>query len=557
MGKDKFKNVYLPLGIALAVYLVLVLHNWRHGILSFSDESRHLMDGVFIRDFICDLPSSFVHPIKYVLDYYLHYPALSVFIYYPPFFAIVEGLLFLFFGINTLNAFLSVVLFGIICCVCLYFLLNEIVESDVATIAAILVFSNPLIVFWSKKIMLEMPSLSMLAVSLYFLAIYVKKDRYSDYLFAVLFGTLAFFTKQAVMFVFLIIGLVIIIKERKNIFRLKILLPSAVFGLAALVYMFIMFKYSKFFIQTATSVSYIAKAGFWAKISEAYLYYPKYVWASLPKIISVTAVLGGFACILHGYKKKDTSLYIIPLWVISFFIVNTFIITAKGSRYSYYLIPATYILSVYGMAFLLRLFKNTKYRKIGICMVFFPIFIINVKGNFMVKDPEIKSRNNYIRGYEEAAKYTVDNFEGKCILFDGWYDGNFIYYVRKHDEDRRIIVLRGSKLLVSFATFKWAWFKELISQKKDIIKIIKGYGVRYVVIEEKDVFESKSLVLFRNTLATSNKFMLVKKIPIDTSINGLKNTNLLIYRYTGRDGFVYEDITLPFPGMGRVVKVRI
>jgi hypothetical protein len=48
-----------------------------------NDETRHVMNGVFLRDFLVDRPVT--HPLNYAYEYYAKYPAIAV-PHWPPFF---------------------------------------------------------------------------------------------------------------------------------------------------------------------------------------------------------------------------------------------------------------------------------------------------------------------------------------------------------------------------------------------------------------------------------------------------------------------------------------
>src|SRR5689334_2773985 len=83
------------IGIAVAA-LILSLPSIGTTKIDDLDSAHHIMDGIFFRDVIVDLPVA--HPFHYTLDYYKKYPALG-FLFWPPFFPAVEGIAFLLGGI--------------------------------------------------------------------------------------------------------------------------------------------------------------------------------------------------------------------------------------------------------------------------------------------------------------------------------------------------------------------------------------------------------------------------------------------------------------------------
>jgi len=84
--------------LVLLVMAVLLLRQLGNDSLGYPDADRILMDGVFILDFLKDLPLTRVY--DYTINYFAQYPALSIG-YRPPFFPFVEALFNGVFGINT------------------------------------------------------------------------------------------------------------------------------------------------------------------------------------------------------------------------------------------------------------------------------------------------------------------------------------------------------------------------------------------------------------------------------------------------------------------------
>ena len=67
----------------LLVMSILLLRDIGNISLGYPDADRIMMDGVFIHDFLKDLPLT--HIYQYTTEYYAQYPALSIG-YRPPFF---------------------------------------------------------------------------------------------------------------------------------------------------------------------------------------------------------------------------------------------------------------------------------------------------------------------------------------------------------------------------------------------------------------------------------------------------------------------------------------
>jgi hypothetical protein len=125
------------------------------GTFRFSDASTHAMDGAFLLDSIVELPQFINDPFGYAAEYYAHYPALGIPFYYPPFFAIVEAVLFGIFGVHIIVARMTVVVFAILAVLMTYKLLKLIAEERAAILGAGLFIALPEVVYWSRQVMLN------------------------------------------------------------------------------------------------------------------------------------------------------------------------------------------------------------------------------------------------------------------------------------------------------------------------------------------------------------------------------------------------------------------
>jgi hypothetical protein len=136
----------------------------------------------------------------------------------------------------------------------------------------------------------------------------------------------------------------------------------------------------------------------------------------------------------------------------------------------------------------------------------------------------------FAEGYEQAAKYVVENPKGESVLFMSKVDtGYFVFFVRKHDLHKNMIVLRADKLLVTSSMSYIV--EERITTRNEIYEIIEDFGVSYVVIEESE-FESLPLKWLKEEVK-SQKFILHKRIPIRSTDFRLQDLAVNIYEYKG------------------------
>src|SRR5574337_892979 len=90
-GKWGDFGLHLALSVMVAF---LIFPKAGNGDFWWTDEARHAMGGIFILDFVRDLPLS--DPLGYAMRYFAQYPALALNWYLPGFYAVEAGLYALF-----------------------------------------------------------------------------------------------------------------------------------------------------------------------------------------------------------------------------------------------------------------------------------------------------------------------------------------------------------------------------------------------------------------------------------------------------------------------------
>lgn len=141
----------LVVAAVLALYLTAPAPD---GFL-WSDAPRHALNGVFLADFLREMPLD--RPIRWAFDYYLTWPALTVF-FYPPLFAVLSAPFVFLFGIDETVSLLPVVGHALALGLAMFVLLRPFLGPWGAAGAALLLLGSPAIAFWSRQVMLEVPA---------------------------------------------------------------------------------------------------------------------------------------------------------------------------------------------------------------------------------------------------------------------------------------------------------------------------------------------------------------------------------------------------------------
>ena len=161
----------------------------------------------------------------------------------------------------------------------------------------------------------------------------------------------------------------------------------------------------------------------------------------------------------------------------------------------------------------------------------------------------------YATGYDSAAQYVLQNCrESPIVMFDGYNNGYFTYFMRAFDSKKSMYVLRGDKLLSSSSVFSSHQLEINAFSNDDIKKIIDDYGISCIVVESRDVSDIKIHQIFRDYLA-SGPFQLIHEIIVDSNKKNLQNQTIQIYRYLQLKPPTAEYLKIKLPIVGQTIKI--
>jgi hypothetical protein len=130
-----------------------------------------------------------------------------------------------------------------------------------------------------------------------------------------------------------------------------------------------------------------------------------------------------------------------------------------------------------------------------------------------------------------------------------------VFFVRKHDPEQQHVVLRSDKLLTTSRMGRLS-VQERIKDRHEIYGLLKKYGTRYVVIEDRPS-DSRVLEWLREEVKTS-QFAERRRIPIITTDKRLIGVSLAVYEYLDAEPpDPTAELDLDVPLVGREVRVPL
>jgi hypothetical protein len=476
-----------------------------------NDETRHFMTGVFFHDW---LASPTTHVKSFATQYYLQYPALGILVW-PPLLHFIEGCWMQLFGIGFESTrylilfFLGVSLYFIFGLYRLYF------DRVRSLLGVLLVGISPIPFQFSQHVMGEIPCFAFAMGTVFFFESYLKSKVRRHAILACLFASMTFLTRFDALFLLPYFAIRLIQTSSITlILRREVLLGILLAIVLTLpYYLLTLLEYGGAISKTASSGTQAIGSG---SVTSTNLYY---YLTSLPEQVGWTLTFSAILAISFTMGFRITCF---PALIASVYL--TFSPMAELEvRHAIYWIPSI-------VAILLNV--SLRFR-------FSPILII-LSYSFIVSATIYESlsiNRGYVRGYEEAARYTLQHSATNRCLIDAYLNGNFIYQVRRHDPERLMWCLRGDKLLYSMFSEPKGGYEEWAKTDREVLEILHRYDPELIILEEPQVwFETPGATRLREVIRTNpDRFVLVQSIPVESNKTQFKNITLHIYRKVDRN----------------------
>lgn len=469
------------------------------------DMPRYLMNGVFVHDFVRDHPLT--EPLHYTYRYYARYPALSLG-HHPPLLALAQAPFVGIFGVSVWTGRLVILVFAVIAVAAWFMIVRRFYGDAIAFAAALLFATSPFIVEHARAVLSEVPALAMMLLAVATFLRFSETQRLRDALWFACAAGLSVYAKQHTLFIVPILMLYLVVKRGPRALLRREALAAAVLLLLMIAPLVpITWEFSR------SNVAWVRSSGATARFGASnVLYYLTGLWKHLVTIpVLVLAGMTALAAAVRGERR----VLLFLLWIIGFYLELTFT-GARVTRYAIYWIPPFLGLAAAGVWYV-----NHRVARLvlGVALAL-AIAAQGWRANATVP--------TYADGYEAAARYVVGHPHGQTVLYSAKVDsGYFVFFVRKHGDSSRRVVLRADKLLATSSIGRI--IADEISSADELYTLLRDLGVGYVVIEDTP-YASPALELLRTELR-GPAFAMRKRIPIETNHAELSGVDLVIYEY--------------------------
>ncbi len=529
-------SAWLPISVVLSIMITLMMREIGNDSVGYADADRTLMDGVFLLDFLKDLPLTRVY--EYTTQYYGQYPALSIG-YHPPLFPFVEALFNGLFGLNTWSSRLAIVAFAVVGVAAWHRLIERIFDSMTAFWAMLLLVTTPFFVQWGWYAMGEIPAVSLIMAAAYMFYRSTESDHASYVYAAAVLFVLAVWTKHTAVYAILWFLLYLTVRGKLlEYFKRRetwIAVGGLLLALTPLAAITLWLGKMNLFQSIGDAEHGLFRVGsdditaLGRHLFSAHLSFPVFALSGV-----------GFVWAL---VRRDSRIVFFASLVLTTYLFFTLLV-AKDARYSIYWIPA----------FALFASLPISYLRVPTIRVGF-MFLLAGTAVYQMNVVYAKAPA-YATGYDQAAAYVLEHSTSPTIFFDGHNNGYFIYFSRVFDPSRSMYVLRGDKLLSSSAIFSSHWLEVHAHSDNDIQAIFDRFGVEYIVVESADrtgLFIHQELRRFLQ----AGPFELQKTIDVQSNRWPLRGQKLLIYRYAHPKTPEASVMEMRLPVVGQTLRISV
>lgn len=502
-----------------------------------NDETRHVMTGVFVRDALADLPASAAGPKEFALRYYVQHPALGL-LTWPPFFYLAEGAAMFVLGTSYPTARLAVGFFAVLAGWFTFRLAARTHGLAAAGVAVLLLGLSPLVYEYTRRVMLEIPTLALVLGAVFHFERYLDEERPRDAVLACVLAALAALTRFDGVVLLPYTALRLLARGRVGLLARRPVVLGLGLALVMTVpyYLFTWHVYGAGLTKTAAEGTRPDDAA--TRHGDKLTFYP----ASLPDQVGwplvVAAAVGLVVCVRSNRPVG-------PYLALAAATYATFTPMAElEPRHAIYWVPAVAVLAAAGVC----------------CLPASPtVRAAAAAGLVLATGWDAVNRPAWwVTGYDDAARYVTSRASGdRPVMVDGLLNGSFVYHVRRADPERTLAVLRGDKLLYAMFSDPRTAYTELAATEAEVLAVLDRYDPEYVVVEQPRVhFTTRGGDLLRAALRDHpTKFRLEHTVPVRSNhVNRFGGVRLEVYRKLDRNPHPASVVEFPVFGLGGRVR---
>lgn len=521
----------LVVAAVLALYLTAPAPD---GFL-WSDAPRHALNGVLIADFLREMPLE--RPIQWAFDYYLTWPALTVF-FYPPLFAALSAPFVLLFGIDETVSLLPVAGHALALGAAMLVLLRPFLGPWGGAGAALVLLGSPAVAFWSRQVMLEVPAATWPAWAVVALLAWLRAGRPAALWVGVACLAAGIWTKLATLYALPLLPLAAWLRLGPDALRDRpVRRAHAVLALFVLPWAIHQLLFGRHNLANLAGAGDLAlqPTNPWS-----WLWYAR----ELPAMGGIGVLVSAFLLLLAGRRlwrdpRLSRELPLLLGWLGFAWLFFSFVALKEDRQGLHLLAP----LVALGLLALARLLPGSWGGRIAL--------LIGLAG---FAQGLLLARPPAILGYREAAARAAEAASpGSTVLVAGERDGTLVFWLRASGRDD-LAVLRADKLLLEVEARRTLGVAENRLSEAEIAERLAREGVDLVVAQADFWTDLEVMARFERVLR-SNRFVELDRIPVRAvPYRPLPDQELVLYRASSRHPPEPVPLRVKIPLLGLTVE---
>ncbi len=497
----------LVVAAVLALYLTAPAPD---GFL-WSDAPRHALNGVLLADFLREMPLD--RPIRWAFEYYLTWPALTVF-FYPPLFAALSVPFVLLFGIDETVSLLPVAGHALALGLAMVVLLRPFLGPWGGAGAALVLLGSPAVAFWSRQVMLEVPAATWPAWAVVALLAWLCVGRPAALWAGVTCLAAGIWTKFATLYALPLLPLAAWLRLGPDALRDRTVRRAhavlALFVLPWALHQLVFGRHNLVNLAGAGDLA-LQPTNPWS-----WLWYVR----ELPAMGGIGALVAAFLLLLAGRRllrdpRLSRELPLLLGWLGFAWLFFSFVALKEDRQGLHLLAP----LVALGFLALGRLLPGPWGGRIALLVG----LVAFAQGLLLARPPAIL-------GYRDAAATAAALARpGSTVLVAGERDGTLVFWLRAAGRDD-LGVLRADKLLLEVEARRTLGVKENLLSEAEIAQRLSREGVDLVLAQADFWTDLEVMARFERVLA-SDRFVELARVPIRAvPYRPLPDQELVLYR---------------------------
>jgi hypothetical protein len=530
------------LALAAAAWLFLCgLHPDNDGLWYQGDAPRHAANGLFYKDFLLTRPHD---PADYWMRYYARYPVINP-LAYPPVFYLLEAPAFALLGPSPFAAKGLVLAFSLLAALYATAWLRRWLAPEAGWLGALLPLL-PGFVSWSHAVMLNVPAAALSLAALYHARRWLEADgppaSRHGYAAAVL-TVLAIFTHYTAGVVVLIAAawLPVLRPPRRPPGRRAVAAGLGAALLVALGAVAVLRLAPRYAPVALPGLGRLVDAPDWS-------FYPLHAREVCSLHLLVLAGLGLAGGLVSRRWRREALLLLLGL-AVTYALFSC--LWAKESRYV--LLAGGPLLGGCALAVLLAARGVQRMAKgrpgaAGATVLAIALALVVTQSGLAWQRPVPA-----VHGIREAAAFLAEVAPAEPVLYEGYYNGVFTFYVRAGDPafERRVVL--GNKLLYELGLAGGYHLREFVSSPQEVVGLLQARGgCRWLALERGGPFDAIATARHLQEAVKGPQFELVRSFPISAAYA----ERIEVYRLLVPVAPV-EEVEVPFPVLNGEARHRV